>query len=469
MRRAAGGHRRVKAHHGKRRDRQAGGEGRPPARNRSEAPQVGSVIVGRLPFRRGLRRVIAGFQGLLLPRVGSSAGRIGGSTGLGDRHDAAPGSSGAIVLAARACRSRRRRRSSEACRACPARPGCPRADAGGGFGAAPQQGPPRLPAAARQPRRDPEARPGDPAAGKKKVGPEEACKLFKAFLASETKMIKGWKSTARPCGVPPDGHQAGQGPARARRTGRQAGLRCGGAQGAAPSRPEPERRARHHPDGAGCVDRAKKGRRHLRHPDRQSAGAMTDGAGRVADSTGNWVDGSPRLGASLPAARPPRPADRLLAAADAVLVVGGARRDRRRQQRRSLARRAVLRRRLRHARRGLHLERHRRPRPRCAGRAHALAADPVGTGERRRRRGVPRAAGAGRARGAAPVQSLHGLCRLRLARRGRGLSVHEADHLLAADRARPRLLLGRADGLAGDLRRGSIRRPSCSMPARSPG
>ena len=39
-----------------------------------------------------------------------------------------------------------------------------------------------------------------------------------------------------------------------------------------------------------------------------------------------------------------------------------------------------------------------------------------------------------------------------VARRGRGLSLHEADHLLAADRARPRLLMGRADGMAGDVR-----------------
>ena len=46
--------------------------------------------------------------------------------------------------------------------------------------------------------------------------------------------------------------------------------------------------------------------------------------------------------------------------------------------------RAVLHRRLRHARRRLHLERHRRSRPRRAGRAHALAADPVRAGERRR-------------------------------------------------------------------------------------
>ena len=47
------------------------------------------------------------------------------------------------------------------------------------------------------------------------------------------------------------------------------------------------------------------------------------------------------------------------------------------------------------------------------------------------------------------------LARDRLAGRRRGLSVHEADHLLAADRARPRLLLGRADGMAGACSAGS--------------
>jgi hypothetical protein len=40
------------------------------------------------------------------------------------------------------------------------------------------------------------------AAGQKKSGPEEVCKLFKAFLASEGKMIKGLKDNATTCGVP---------------------------------------------------------------------------------------------------------------------------------------------------------------------------------------------------------------------------------------------------------------------------
>ena len=41
-------------------------------------------------------------------------------------------------------------------------------------------------------------------AGKKKAGPEEACKLFKAFLASETKMIKGLEQHSSTCEVPAD-------------------------------------------------------------------------------------------------------------------------------------------------------------------------------------------------------------------------------------------------------------------------
>jgi hypothetical protein len=40
------------------------------------------------------------------------------------------------------------------------------------------------------------------AAGKKKAPPEEVCKLFKAFLGSETKMLKGLESNAATCGVP---------------------------------------------------------------------------------------------------------------------------------------------------------------------------------------------------------------------------------------------------------------------------
>jgi len=40
------------------------------------------------------------------------------------------------------------------------------------------------------------------AAGKKKAPPEEVCKLFKAFLASESKMIKGLEEMSATCGVP---------------------------------------------------------------------------------------------------------------------------------------------------------------------------------------------------------------------------------------------------------------------------
>jgi hypothetical protein len=41
-------------------------------------------------------------------------------------------------------------------------------------------------------------------AGKKKLPPEEVCKLFKAFLAAEGKMAKGLEDNSSTCGVPPD-------------------------------------------------------------------------------------------------------------------------------------------------------------------------------------------------------------------------------------------------------------------------
>ncbi len=50
-----------------------------------------------------------------------------------------------------------------------------------------------------------------------------------------------------------------------------------------------------------------------------------------------------------------------------------------------------------------------------------------------------------------------------------GLSVHEADHLLAANRARARVFLGRADGLGRRLRPARSGAAVCSTPARSPG
>src|SRR5262245_47505791 len=42
------------------------------------------------------------------------------------------------------------------------------------------------------------------AAGQKTAPPEEVCKLFKAFIASEGKMLKGLEENSATCGVPPE-------------------------------------------------------------------------------------------------------------------------------------------------------------------------------------------------------------------------------------------------------------------------
>jgi len=42
------------------------------------------------------------------------------------------------------------------------------------------------------------------AAGERKATPVEACKLFKTFLAAESKMIKAVKDSGPQCGLPPD-------------------------------------------------------------------------------------------------------------------------------------------------------------------------------------------------------------------------------------------------------------------------
>ena len=140
--------------------------------------------------------------------------------------------------------------------------------------------------------------------------------------------------------------------------------------------------------------------------------------------------------AALRAAGAARPADRLVAAAVAVLVVVGACRRRGRlalSQR--LAPGAVPGRRDRHARGRLHLQRHRRPRPRRPGRAHALAPDPERPGDRAPGGGLP-----GRCRrwsalsccsSSTGSRSLLGVA---VARDRRRLSVHEAHHRLAATR-----------------------------------
>ena len=106
-------------------------------------------------------------------------------------------------------------------------------------------------------------------------------------------------------------------------------------------------------------------------------------------------------------------------------------------------------RRLRDAQRRLRLQRHRRPRARPEGRTHAAAA-----ARQRARVGAVRL-GADRllcAIGLVVLLQLNRDGRDRRARQpraGRGLSVHEAHHLVAAGVARPRLFVGRAGRLAG--------------------
>ena len=126
-------------------------------------------------------------------------------------------------------------------------------------------------------------------------------------------------------------------------------------------------------------------------------------------------------------------------------------------------------RRVRDAQRRLRLQRHRRPRSRPAGRADP----PAAAGERARVAALglaaDRAAVPDRARRAAPAQPDRGDRRAGQHRAGRGLSVHEADHLVAAGVARAGLLLGRAGRLAGGDRKPRPGRRCCCGSEASPG
>ena len=74
------------------------------------------------------------------------------------------------------------------------------------------------------------------AAGKKKVPPDQLCKLFKAFIAAEGKMLKGLEEHRAACGVPPEViKQVQAGHSKANQMGKQV---CdAAAQGPRPSGP----------------------------------------------------------------------------------------------------------------------------------------------------------------------------------------------------------------------------------------
>jgi len=59
-------------------------------------------------------------------------------------------------------------------------------------------------------------------ANERKATVQEACKLFKTFLAAETQFIRGLEDNSRTCGVPPDAiTRAREGHAKASQTGKQ--------------------------------------------------------------------------------------------------------------------------------------------------------------------------------------------------------------------------------------------------------
>src|SRR5438067_1231949 len=156
---------------------------------------------------------------------------------------------------------------------------------------------------------------------------------------------------------------------------------------------------------------------------------------------------------ALSAALASRPADRLVATADAMLVVGGDRRRRGSQHWPiALCPCAVLGWGIRHARRRVHLERHNRSRSRREGGADALAADTGGAGECAASPGFSDTAGADRLGSIAAVQFIRGGNRYCFPDCHRSLSIYEADYLVAAGRARFGVFLGRADGVCGHAR-----------------
>ena len=229
-----------------------------------------------------------------------------------------------------------------------------------------------------------------------------------------------------------------------------------GSAAAAAGRAEPERRARRRPSRMPATSRPGAAPA-LRHPDRDAARQyrkMSEQAGRVADATGNWVDGlAPAIARPyLRLARLDRPIGSWLLLIPCWWSVGLDRHARRPFSRAS----------------GIACCSSSAPLP-CAapaapGTIWSTATSTARWSARARARSPPARLASRQATLFLMAQALVGLlvliqfnrftvlCRPRLAAGGGDLSLHEAHHLLAADRARPGVLLGRADGLAGRVR-----------------
>src|SRR5262249_40206282 len=87
-------------------------------------------------------------------------------------------------------------------------PGLPRAAPGGGFCAPPPAARPTIPPACARllaMREEAQKQAGAiQAAGDRKATPAEACRLFRVFLNTESRMIRGIEENSAVCGVPPE-------------------------------------------------------------------------------------------------------------------------------------------------------------------------------------------------------------------------------------------------------------------------
>jgi len=118
----------------------------------------------------------------------------------------------------------------------PGMPGMPGAP--GGFGAPPPQAGPPPACQQLMAMRDETQKHGMAIqkANERKATVQEACRLFRTYLAAEAKFIKGLEENSRTCGVPPDAiKQAKEGHGKAAQVGKQV---CeAAAQGPRPAGP----------------------------------------------------------------------------------------------------------------------------------------------------------------------------------------------------------------------------------------